>query len=85
MGKIFEDQGVEVVYAGSGVEAAKWLKSNGSSPLDAIISDVVMPEMNGIELSQLIGGTYPIILVSSEGETTPFNRRISRPNSGLCG
>lgn len=68
MGKIFEDQGVDVAYAGSGVDAAKWLKENGHSRLDAIICDVMMPGMNGIELTQLIGGSYPLILVSQEGE-----------------
>ncbi|TDJ03965.1 MAG: response regulator [Deltaproteobacteria bacterium] len=68
MGSIFEQEGVDVAYAHSGVEAAKWLKKNGNTRLDAIICDVMMPEMNGIELSQLIGGNFPLILVSDEGE-----------------
>jgi len=68
MGRIFEQEGVDVAYAHSGVEAANWLKKNGNARLDAIICDVMMPGMNGIELSQLVSGTYPIILVSEEGE-----------------
>ena len=71
MGKVFEEQGVDVAYAGSGVDAAKWLRKNGNSRLDAIVCDVMMPGMNGIELTQLIGGSYPLILVSQEGEL-PF-------------
>lgn len=68
MGQLFEQKGVEVAFASNGKEAAQWLKHNGHSKIDAIISEVIMPEMNGIELSRLVGGNYPVILVSDEGE-----------------
>ncbi|RLA64577.1 MAG: hypothetical protein DRQ88_00530 [Epsilonproteobacteria bacterium] len=71
MGQIFEQKGVDVSYANNGKEAVLWLKKNGNHKLDAIISDVIMPEMNGIELSHHVGGAYPVILVSKEGEL-PF-------------
>jgi len=68
MGQIFESQGVDVAYAKNGKEAASWLEKIGNKKLDLIISEILMPEMNGIELSQHIGGNYPLILVSDEGE-----------------
>jgi len=55
--------------AGSGIEALSLLQKAG--PFDLVITDMQMPEMNGIELSLLIKKSYPevpVILLSSPGD-----------------
>lgn len=47
---ILEKRGFEVVVAASGDSALKVLKSQGGS-IDLLITDIVMPEMDGITLA----------------------------------
>lgn len=69
---ILENEGAIVTTAENGLEAIDKFKKYG--PFDAIIMDIVMPEMNGIEASKAIrqlesgtGNRVPIIALTAEG------------------
>ena len=62
-----EQAGHSVVEAGNGLEATKIMESISS---DIVITDMVMPEMDGIELVRYIHSTWPntkIIAVTTDG------------------
>ncbi|BBH53843.1 response regulator [Fluviispira sanaruensis] len=64
--------GFEVIEAESGREGIEKLKAN--KDIDAIISDINMPEMNGIEMVEAINGDAslphpPILILTTEGAT----------------
>ena len=56
--RILEQLGYRVSSARSGVEALEWLRTN-SDPVDLLLTDVVMPEMNGRELSRQVAALAP--------------------------
>lgn len=60
-----EDEGYTVVTASNGRKA---LEALNAQPVDLVITDFMMPVMNGLELATAIrardGGTVPIILMS---------------------
>jgi two-component system cell cycle sensor histidine kinase/response regulator CckA len=49
--------GYEVLLAGNAEEALRLLQNNAG--VDLVLSDVVMPGMNGIELAKRIQNNYP--------------------------
>ena len=49
LARALENAGYEVVAAGNGIDALARLKQ---SSFDLLLSDIVMPEMDGIELAQ---------------------------------
>jgi two-component system chemotaxis response regulator CheY len=62
--------GYEVVEAADGVEALNVLKSH---PVDMVISDINMPNLNGIELTRQLRSQpgfvrTPIILLTTESD-----------------
>jgi CheY-like chemotaxis protein len=68
MRSILENRGYHVCVATSGNEA---LQIIGKEPLDLVLLDVMMPEMNGIEVLQQIKdnsqtGRLPVILVTAK-------------------
>ncbi len=61
IGEIIQDylkevSGYEVIYENSATNAIEQLKNN---PFDLVITDVLMPDMNGIELTEYIFQNYP--------------------------
>ena len=54
-----KSRGFEVVSKLNGVEALKYLKDNIENLPDLIITDIVMPEMNGYEFCRIAKETYP--------------------------
>ena len=59
----------EITEAGDGKEA---LDKLGSTPVDFVITDWNMPEMNGLELTRAIRehpqwGTLPVLMVTTKG------------------
>ncbi|MFD2035457.1 response regulator [Belliella marina] len=81
--------GVEVVKFLNGEDAWDYWKSN--KDIDLIITDIMMPKMNGVELAHLVrtcleGGDIPIIAVSAsaqdifcESHLSVFNGFIRKP------
>jgi DNA-binding NarL/FixJ family response regulator len=65
-----ESEGYEIESASSGVEALTRFKEN---PPDLVISDIVMPQMDGFELcrrlrASRLGQLIPFIFLSGQGE-----------------
>ena len=64
---ILGSQGYQAEIASDGIQAMKWLENNKP---DLVISDIIMPEMNGYELCKKIKSSeqlrkIPVILLSS--------------------
>jgi two-component system chemotaxis response regulator CheY len=71
--------------AGNGLEALAQLKEQW---VDVIISDVNMPEMNGLELLQRLSQdplyqNIPVIIVSTEGSTERMQEALDRGAKGF--
>jgi len=53
---IFVKDGYEVQVAENGIKALEWASTN---PVDVLITDLIMPDMNGVELIQKIKQKHP--------------------------
>jgi CheY-like chemotaxis protein len=72
-------ENVEVERVSSGVEA---LKLVSTSEIDLILTDVHMPEINGIELIRIIKSNQkmrdtPVVIMSTEAEMADRDRGMS--------
>jgi CheY-like chemotaxis protein len=56
--EILRDQGCKVIAAGSGREALE-LAGSHKAPIDLLVTDVVMPGMDGRELADRLGPVHP--------------------------
>ena len=56
--EILRDQGYKVIAAGSGAEALDLARSH-KAPIDLLVTDVVMPGMDGRELADRLGPVHP--------------------------
>ena len=56
--EILRDQGYKVIAAGSGTEALDLARSH-KAPIDLLVTDVVMPGMDGRELADRLGPVHP--------------------------
>lgn len=73
---ILEDSDYNVLSASNGEEALKVVNNH---PVDLIITDILMPEMDGYELAIEIQKSYPLIkliLISGGGRTLGTGSRI---------
>jgi two-component system chemotaxis response regulator CheY len=75
----------QCLEAGNGVEALERLKQNW---VDVIISDVNMPEMNGLELllalyEDPLYQNIPVIIVSTEGSNERISEATNRGAKGF--
>jgi two-component system cell cycle sensor histidine kinase/response regulator CckA len=64
--RVLEREGYVVVEARDGVEALEVIKQ-GSTLIEVVVSDIVMPRLNGVELMQSLFGSHPdlpVILMS---------------------
>ncbi len=57
----FRRAGIRAVMAANGREALE--KARALSPLDVLITDIVMPTMSGVELAEQIRNLYPFVQV----------------------
>jgi CheY-like chemotaxis protein len=60
--KVLEQAGYRVLVAGSGAEALE-IAGAFTDPIDLLLTDVVMPKMDGRELAHELGNTRPGIHV----------------------
>ncbi len=68
--KIFKLQGFDIVTCPSGEAALEMLAAH---PISVVISDIIMPRMNGMELLKKIRHAYPyceVIMLTAEGSIT---------------
>lgn len=73
---VLQDDGYTVLSARNGVEALEVVNNNH---IDLIITDILMPEMDGYELAKEIQASYPsikLILISGGGRTLGSGSRI---------
>lgn len=86
-----DGDGIQVIEAANGVEAQEKIKAN---PPDLVITDLIMPEMNGYELCRWIRGNpgteqLPILICSTKdqdfdkywGKKQGGNEYITKPFS----
>jgi DNA-binding NtrC family response regulator len=73
LGRMIKDEKITVVTMNSGEDALEYMESNS---VDVIVSDVVMPNMSGIELIKRIHSRWPNIkrlLYSGYGDLAAIN------------
>ena len=78
--RVLEREGYVVVEARDGVEAIEILKQGHS--FEAVVSDIIMPRMNGVELMQALSTTepgLPVILMSGYATNTLAELGINAP------
>lgn len=64
----FQREGYEVMTAESGKKALDILKANQST--DVLISDLIMPDINGVELLEIVRDTNPsvsVVMITAHG------------------
>lgn len=79
--RVLEDDGYLVHQAQDGVEALALLQA-GAAVVDCVVSDVVMPRLNGVELLEALSLRHPglpVILMSAYGSVQLAERGISAP------
>jgi two-component system, cell cycle sensor histidine kinase and response regulator CckA len=83
--RVLERAGYGVFEATDGVEALDLIKGQ-SVPLKAVVSDIVMPRMNGVELMQALSVSQPelpVILMSGYATAALTELGIATPCSIL--
>ena len=88
LGAVLMEEGYSVKLAENGVEAMNILSQ---SPVDLMVSDILMPEMDGVELAGNVTKLCPetkLILISGGGNQTSSNHkydylRISQKLTGV--
>jgi two-component system cell cycle sensor histidine kinase/response regulator CckA len=64
--RVLEREGYFVIEAKDGIEALELL-AKGAVPVEVVVSDIIMPRLNGVELMQTLVASYPdlpVILMS---------------------
>lgn len=83
--RVLQRDGYGVVEATDGVEALEVLK-DGQASIDVVVSDIVMPRLNGVELMQALATTHPdipVILMSGYATAALSELGIAAPCSIL--
>ena len=60
--RVLQRDGYEVLEAADGHEALEMLRA-GQVVVDLIVSDIVMPRVNGVELMQSVAESHPLVPV----------------------
>lgn len=79
--RILLEEGYLVYEAGDGREALEFL-GQGDVVVDAVVSDIVMPRLNGVELFQALALSHPglpMVLMSGYGMDELAQRGIAPP------
>jgi two-component system, cell cycle sensor histidine kinase and response regulator CckA len=83
--RILEGEGFAVVEAQDGAEALDAIRS-GSISFHVVVSDIVMPRLNGVELMKALASSHPylpVILMSGYATTALKDLGIAPPCSML--
>jgi len=79
LGKYLADQGYATLEARNAEEALERCKEHRSSPVNLMICDLVMDEMNGVELARRLRTVHPrlkTLYLSSHSESSVLYRGI---------
>lgn len=79
-------EGYTIHEASDGAEALDRVRTDADL-FDVIVSDIVMPRMNGVELLQALSASYPelpVILISGYGAAELAERGIAAPCAVLA-
>ena len=79
LGKYLADQGYAILEAKNGDEALKQCRAQKSPPVNLMICDLVMSEMNGVELAGRARSFHPrmkTLYLSSHSESSVIYRGI---------
>lgn len=77
--RILVEEGYVVLEAGNGAEAIERVSATGST-IDVVVSDIVMPGINGIELIRRLAEIHPdlpVVLMSGYGTAQLTDRGIT--------
>jgi two-component system, cell cycle sensor histidine kinase and response regulator CckA len=83
--RVLDRAGYDVLEATDGAEALELIQSRGGQ-LEAVVSDIVMPRMNGVELMQALAMSnpdLPVILMSGYATEALTELGIASPCSIL--
>jgi two-component system, cell cycle sensor histidine kinase and response regulator CckA len=83
--RVLEREGFLVIEARDGAEALDLVRAGGSS-VDVVVSDIVMPRVNGVELMQGLATSHPelpVILMSGYATAALSDLGIAAPCSIL--
>lgn len=83
--RVLEREGYGVVEATDGAEALELLQGRGTQ-VDGVVSDIVMPRLNGVELMQALSVSHPglpVILMSGYATAALSELGIAAPCSIL--
>jgi DNA-binding NtrC family response regulator len=83
--RVLAREGFDVLEASDGVAALELVQS-GKALVDAVVSDIVMPRMNGVELMQALSIAHPglpVILMSGYATAALSELGIATPCSIL--
>jgi two-component system, cell cycle sensor histidine kinase and response regulator CckA len=81
--RVLQREGYEVLEAADGLEALEMLRA-GKVTVDLIVSDIVMPRMNGVELMQAVTESdprIPVVLMSGYATAALSELGIATPCS----
>jgi CheY-like chemotaxis protein len=79
--RILEQAGYRTHEAADGVEALQFVRGTHKL-LELVLSDIVMPRLNGIQLLQSLSAAYPdlpVLLMSAYGAEALLERGITAP------
>ena len=83
--RVLQREGYQVVEATDGLEALEAVRMDGVS-FEVVVSDIVMPRLNGVELMQALSEshpTLPVILMSGYATAALSELGIATPCSIL--
>ncbi|HEX2251070.1 MAG TPA: response regulator [Gemmatimonadales bacterium] len=83
--RVLQREGFEVLEAADGVEALELVKT-GQPTVDVVVSDIVMPRLNGVELMEALAPIrpdLPVILMSGYATAALSELGIATPCSIL--
>lgn len=76
-------EGFDVVVAGSSTEALRLLET--SPPIEVALIDLMMPGLNGLELSRQIRTRFPLVRVVLSSAYHLSARQVERADCGAVG
>jgi len=84
--KFLQQLGYNVLSATNGEEALKILEAPGRQSVDLLFTDIVMPVMDGMELSRRVAKSYPgmkILFASAYAENALIHQGVVEPGMTL--